>query len=336
MADDSELDYLKTFLQYVSPESLVKSFSDIKKIASIGSIRRVLIYPGELMNVDGNFYHKRYKIKISTNSESNLMETFNNIVKGIVDYNRGNITDDDYRGVWTFKDDTIGGNPAGFTIVETGGTVNVIASKDSHEMVLELNDTSGVNSVLAYVDIGAPVANNTWEFWFAVSKVTETIAAQILLSENAIGTIKIAIAITEDDLQYHNGTSWVTFATAIISVDTFHHIRIVPNDTTNTFTVYFEQSPTPIGEDLDYLDDSTVGIDQLQFATFTTPQIKFWIDAIGHENSSSYYLDQNYSAFEKNNTLCNMEITHGIIDEEKGKTKRWYQEIYLDVEWSSQ
>ena len=83
MADDSELDYLKTFLQFAVPVATVNHFSEKRKIDLIDDNRRILIFPAELISVDGKFYKKRYKIQISETSEANLMETFNLILRNV-------------------------------------------------------------------------------------------------------------------------------------------------------------------------------------------------------------------------------------------------------------
>ena len=89
MADDSELDYLKTFLAYASPFSTVKHFSDVKKISAINTANRLLIFPGELMGVDGKFYIKRYKVQVSEPSEALLMVRLNKIIEVIDDLSKG-------------------------------------------------------------------------------------------------------------------------------------------------------------------------------------------------------------------------------------------------------
>lgn len=89
MADDSELDYLKTFIGEVTTSLTVNSYEDKRKLMDVTGEKKCLIEPGELLSVDGSFYKKRYKIKLSLENEANVMSILNEIIEGIFTYNSG-------------------------------------------------------------------------------------------------------------------------------------------------------------------------------------------------------------------------------------------------------
>ena len=88
MPDDSELDYLITFLDEATTSVTVKSFETIRKLPLIAGTKKILIEPGELLSTDGPFYKKRYKIKIGLENEANMMSIINEIINGTLNYNK--------------------------------------------------------------------------------------------------------------------------------------------------------------------------------------------------------------------------------------------------------
>lgn len=92
MADyTTELDMIRTFLLKVHTAATTKHAPiEANKLSGIvdASFQRMLVNPPELMNVDGDFYWKRYKIEIEESSEANLMTAINNIIIGINKFNK--------------------------------------------------------------------------------------------------------------------------------------------------------------------------------------------------------------------------------------------------------
>lgn len=54
---------------------------------NVKGANKVLIYPGEVMTIDGLFYKKRYLVKLSAETELTYMAMFNEIVIGAYLYN---------------------------------------------------------------------------------------------------------------------------------------------------------------------------------------------------------------------------------------------------------
>ncbi len=88
MADDSELDYLIKFIDEATTGLTVKSFETQRKVEKIAGVKKCLIEPGELLSVDRSFYIKRFKIKINVATEIVMTSIINEIIDGMVVFNR--------------------------------------------------------------------------------------------------------------------------------------------------------------------------------------------------------------------------------------------------------
>ena len=88
MADDSELDYLRTFIGSVMTGYTIKQYSEIKNISLIADTQRGLVYPGEILIADAVYIRSRYKIKLSDTTEAALIIGIKLLIDGIRKYNR--------------------------------------------------------------------------------------------------------------------------------------------------------------------------------------------------------------------------------------------------------
>jgi len=89
MPDDSELDYIQTFLEEVTTLLIVETFETKRKIKQVTTAKKCLVEPGQFLNVDGAFFTKRYKIKLSVANEIIMTSIINEIIDGIIVYNKG-------------------------------------------------------------------------------------------------------------------------------------------------------------------------------------------------------------------------------------------------------
>ena len=88
MVDDSELDYIRTFLGKVHTAATAKQKEETGKIALIVDTQRIYVLPGELIAPTSSYtYTKRYKVQISETSEANLTTAINNFMIGIFKFN---------------------------------------------------------------------------------------------------------------------------------------------------------------------------------------------------------------------------------------------------------
>ena len=86
-------------------------------------------------------------------------------------YNLGdNLHWQEYHGTYDFDGDVIGSDPSGWTVVETGGTVNVISGLDGHKKVVECKRVD--NPANAYNNFDAQTTG-TVEFYFRTSDVAK-------------------------------------------------------------------------------------------------------------------------------------------------------------------
>ena len=331
MADDSELDYLRTFFRKVCLQSTVGHFSEIKKIDSLNNTRRVLIYPPELINVDGKFYNKRYKLQLSCDSEANLMETFNRMVEGIEQLQRGTTVGaystgvlSNYHATYSFENDTDGADPSGFTIVETTGTVEVEASKDNHLKVVKTVSTGGTDATmeLSFTSIGSA----TVEWWWYNTGLGTYPAVERVRFYN--GATEIGhLYITNNDVFWFDMNDDQIMALDI--TDSWIHMNFVWSG--NDIAVIIGGTAYGAGES--FLSPNAV-CDKIVFGTGNSTAC--WYDAIGVSWDSDYEIGDNHYLYSREPTLTYISMAYGNRAYEQPKTKRWYQDIYLDVEWSTE
>jgi len=88
MVDDSELEYMTTFIDEATTALTVKSFVEIRNVEQVAGAKKCLIYPGETLSIDGSFYKKRYLVKLSLENENNMTSIVNEIIEGIKTYNK--------------------------------------------------------------------------------------------------------------------------------------------------------------------------------------------------------------------------------------------------------
>ena len=87
MADDSELDYIRTMVGEVMTGYTIKQFSEVKNISLISDTQRGLVYPGEMITIHDVYYIKRYKLALSDTTEAALMAGYKLLIAGARKYN---------------------------------------------------------------------------------------------------------------------------------------------------------------------------------------------------------------------------------------------------------
>ena len=344
MADDSELDYLRTFIKSATGLSSVRHFSEIRKIDSIKGSRRILIYPPELMNIDGKFYNKRYKVQMSDTSEVALNSTFNAIVNSIDFFNRNN-TLENYLGI-SFTDETVGARGLDIDFI-TGGYndgadsyTEININEDGHQYVLYMfdNDAGGDTTGFTHTfteERNASGANPIIEFWIKVKDSTEFIG----MRTSHTGDEVVLIKIDAGKLQYFI-VGWNDVTGGTITNDTWYHIKLDIDLSAETFDIYINEVLKD--NDVSGIFDSSL-INNISFTTASTgTNSGVYLDAFGFYASDGwadglgYNLGDNFDAYSKPSVLTYISMAYGNRAFENGKTKRWYQDIFIDVEWSTE
>jgi hypothetical protein len=83
MADDSELDYIDTFLTAIHTGYTVETIETTRNINMIADTQAVLVYTGEALNNNGIIINKQYKLQYKDTSEGNLNSAIYGLIEGI-------------------------------------------------------------------------------------------------------------------------------------------------------------------------------------------------------------------------------------------------------------
>jgi hypothetical protein len=88
LADDSELDYIRTFVGSVMTGYTIKHYTEIRNINLINDTQRGLVYPGTILTVNDVYFESRYLLKLSDATEAALTTGIKNLITGTKNYNR--------------------------------------------------------------------------------------------------------------------------------------------------------------------------------------------------------------------------------------------------------
>ena len=194
-----------------------------------------------------------------------------------------------YGATYNFKNDDIGGNPAGWTLDEVGGTVNVISDLDGHKKVVELHFDTGDVSMLNTFSAAQP--NETIEFWGAVNNIG-AVSSYVIIFEGA--TTIVQLRFVNGDLYTHSGGGYVLVKADFMTVNVLDRIKIVCNDAANTHDIYV--NGVLEADDLAYRNNSTIGVEKVQF--YVGNAMKFYIDAVGFSHDPKYNVGDNEVAWD--------------------------------------
>lgn len=347
MADDSELDYLRTFLQYACPNSTIKHFSEVKKMSQIDGTSRCLIYPGELLSVDGKFYKKRYKISISDISEANIMDMFNKIVDAINDLQRGTEIKVHYTGISFDVSSEMATGPQG--ICWDGTYYWIVCDEAANDKVYKYNE-AGVYQTVNF-DVSSEDTTPRaicWDgtfFWVVGSDNDRA------YKYNAAGVYQSSYIDLSGEGTAPNGITWdgTYFWTSdnvqrklfkYTSAGVYTGDSYALDDLSNHGVVYDDYRYWTVGFNKDKVykhePSGTYSGESFSVATEDTSPIDIGWDGtylcvVGGANK--YVYKYNRYAYSKPSTLCHIKLAYGNLAKEEGTTKRWYQDIYIDVEW---
>lgn len=126
-----------------------------------------------------------------------------------------------FKAVYNFEDDTVGGNPTGWTVYETGGTVNIIASVGTHNKVVELVQSVGANQVAMYQTF-SDQATGTVEFWVRFAQTNRNMDLGVFDGDSGHGAY--FAARSNGNWGYYDG-SWHDIVA--YAANTWYHIRLV-------------------------------------------------------------------------------------------------------------
>ncbi|KKM81179.1 hypothetical protein LCGC14_1332380 [marine sediment metagenome] len=334
MADDSELDYLRAWFSIASFEATAKHFSEIKKIDSINSTKRILIHPGELMNVDGKFYTKRYKVQISDSSEAELMSTMNNIIRGLELFNRGEPFNGIYDAPHNFLIYANGSNALSTDFITrdengAGCTTTIVQSYLTHGKVLKFSDSNGATRCIIYNDFDTTHITGTVEFHMASPNTN--LDSYVYFDNSDVGSL-FMIRFSVDKLQHYISPSWVNIMD--VTDATWYHIKITFDCSLGTNGRYWLWVNEIAKVSDQEMYQTALYIERLVLTTLEGDNPAIWyMDAIAHDWDDYYQIGDNLIGYSIPDILVHMNLVKGDLAEEQGRTKRWAQDLWFDIEW---
>lgn len=194
-----------------------------------------------------------------------------------------------YPGTYSFTDDVIGGDPAGWSIDETGGTINVISDLGGHNKIVELNDINADSiSVSNSFD---NQESETIEFWIRGDSFSTTKDFSVDLKDSS--TIFARIRTQSSQLQYITRSSvWTNFKA--VNNDQWYHIKWEFDTITDKHSIYVdgvlfvsEQDSWSISNEIDTLVFGTGSADSLYFS---------YVDAVGYSWDENYDIGDNLNS----------------------------------------
>lgn len=201
--------------------------------------------------------------------------------------------DDIYPGMDNFKDETTGtcGTDIDFLDVAnhagTNCSICIISSFGGHSKVLKLTDATATDYNLYTHTIGSTEANATMEFWWAVSQIASSDGAKVVFFES--GTEICGLYINTDDLRTYNPAATAIKSDFLVA-NTWFHIKIILDDTNNQFDCYING----VNEGtFAYRNNSTTGIDSIQFGSGFDDIINIYWDAFGYSWDTNYNIGDN-------------------------------------------
>ena len=190
-----------------------------------------------------------------------------------------------YPATYNFRDDANGGNPTDWTLDEVGGTINIIASFDGHKKVTEISRVDGQISM--YYTFVSEEVDETIEFWLGVNDIGAK-TALFYIFEGA--TPLISLRLYEADIDEYDGGAWNSVKDDCIVVNTLYHIKLILDDTANTYDLYL--NGVLEGNNIAYRNNSVIGMDIINFLNNTNNLIMY-VDAIGFGHDTDYNIGDN-------------------------------------------
>ncbi len=200
-----------------------------------------------------------------------------------------------FPGTYDFKDDMVGGNPAGFTIHdEGGGTINIIAEYQNHKKVLELNDSDGGADLRMTQTFTAGAQEEGYvELWTAATDVSEGIFFRFLDGADAD---QLLFRTDGANWQAFYNVVWNTVATALDN--TLYHILVYWYDDggITKFSMWIDGTQVVTDETASGNND----IAKLEFLTSNTMINIIYYSSIGYSWDPNYAIGDNVVAWTLN------------------------------------
>ncbi|KKM91317.1 hypothetical protein LCGC14_1229740, partial [marine sediment metagenome] len=215
----------------------------------------------------------------------------------------------DYNSTYSFENDLIGSNPAGWTVYEGGGTVNIIGSVGNHKKVVELDDTDAVNDVNLVNTFVSVQTSGTIELWINTDDVT---TKRTFIYGG--GGSNFILFIDGDKWQYYDAHVLNDVGlTAVVNI--WYHFKINFDCATDTYDIIIDGIEYQTGVDF---YDPAVNIPSLFIGSRGNDQdYKIYLDAVDYSWSPGYSNGRNRLT-ENDDILGHYPATHSFPFENSG------------------
>lgn len=252
-------------------------------------------------STESNFYNITYETQIPANDSFTMLNGTQsaNGTLGLLDGVSSNLTSEGvggyYEANYSFTYDADGSNPKGWTVVETGGTVDVIAELDGHKKVVDLDDTVDAGGQYCELYQSLSRVDGIVEFYWRAAQTDEVLEFLIYDGGNADA---IRLSMYNDGHFKYNDGSWknLPIDTTYLA-DTWYHIKINFN-CNKDWDVDIDQVQK--GSGLGFRGSPST-MDAIKLRTGSAI-MQTWIDSIGY-NWTSYNVGDNLNNQRANNTL---------------------------------
>ncbi len=169
-------------------------------------------------------------------------------------------------------------------------SISLVDSYNGHNNVLRLYVDSKFDftTMRNYLEGGAQ-EDEIIEYYYAPASNGSTNAATYLYTkEEGEELVQMRMGWKYGDLEYYSGGKWNILTNGTFSLGNWYHIKIITNDSADTYEVYINSSL--IGSSIPYTSPSIIGADSMEIASDSLNQtLECYIDAIGLPNRDPYY-----------------------------------------------
>ncbi len=191
-----------------------------------------------------------------------------------------------YPGTYSFTNDDLGSDPDEWTVDETGGTINVIASEGAHHKIIEFNDTTTLYTIMEQ-DI-SPTIVGTIEFWVRAKQTDHGFS--IRLSDGGGSTDYLNVALGDNgEFSYFDGLVKDLPIPTTYSVDSWIHIRFDFNCTKGEYEIFIDG----VSKGNCSFYGTPVEMDHFRFSSQSLSTGVNYIDAIGYSWDLDYNIGDN-------------------------------------------
>ncbi|MFX1391487.1 MAG: hypothetical protein ACFE9Z_15590 [Promethearchaeota archaeon] len=191
-----------------------------------------------------------------------------------------------FPGTYSFTNDDIESDPDDWTIDETGGTINVIESEESHHMVVEFNDTTTLYTIMEQSI--TPTIAGTIEFWVRAKQTNHGFS--IRLSDGGGSNNYLNIALGDGgDFNYFDGLVKDLPIPTSYSADSWIHIRLDFNCTEGEYEIFIDG----VFKGICGFYGTPIEMDHFRFSSQSLSTGVNYIDAIGYSWDPDYNIGDN-------------------------------------------